>query len=221
MLGFGPLSDQPLSSVAAGATSGAIAYSLTCDAGSFTIAGQDATLRRGYSLNCEAGAFVISGQDATLRRGYSLTCDAGAFVLAGQDATLVYTPGAGAIAYALECEAGAFVISGQDASLVYTPDNVETWGGWSYYQVYKKEWEEIPASVVKVIEKIAKTDKRGDQLEIALRKEIEEFRGEYLEALQALKAAHVTTLRLLKKQEERKQREIQDEDDSEVLLLLT
>jgi hypothetical protein len=54
-------------------SSGGTAYTLACDAGAFTIAGQDAALvytpaagPTAYSLNCEAGAFVISGQDAQL-----------------------------------------------------------------------------------------------------------------------------------------------------------
>ena len=52
-------------------SSGGSAYTLACDAGSFTITGQAATLvytpgATAYTLNCEAGAFVISGQSAEL-----------------------------------------------------------------------------------------------------------------------------------------------------------
>lgn len=52
-------------------STGGTAYTLACDAGSFTITGQDATLvytpgATAYTLNCEAGAFVISGQSAEL-----------------------------------------------------------------------------------------------------------------------------------------------------------
>lgn len=92
-------------------------YTLTCDAGSYTLAGQDALLRRTYTLTCDAGAYVLTGQDATLTRGYQLTCDAGAYVLAGQDATLNYVPGAGAVNYTLICDAGAYSLAGQDAIL--------------------------------------------------------------------------------------------------------
>ena len=52
---------------------GGTAYTLACDAGSFTISGQAATLvytpgatPTAYTLACEAGAFVISGQAANL-----------------------------------------------------------------------------------------------------------------------------------------------------------
>lgn len=52
-------------------SSGGSAYTLACDAGSFTISGQDATLvyapgTRAYTLACDAGSFVISGQAANL-----------------------------------------------------------------------------------------------------------------------------------------------------------
>lgn len=52
---------------------GGTAYTLACDAGAYTISGQDATLVYtpgatpvAYTLACEAGAYVISGQAATL-----------------------------------------------------------------------------------------------------------------------------------------------------------
>jgi len=52
-------------------STGGTAYTLACDAGSFTITGQDATLvytpgATAYTLACDAGAFVISGQSAEL-----------------------------------------------------------------------------------------------------------------------------------------------------------
>lgn len=54
-------------------TAGGTAYTLACDAGSYTVTGQDATLTytpgatpTAYTLDCEAGAFVISGQSAEL-----------------------------------------------------------------------------------------------------------------------------------------------------------
>ncbi len=54
-------------------TPGGTAYTLACDAGSYTITGQDATLvytpgatPTAYTLACEAGAYSIAGQDANL-----------------------------------------------------------------------------------------------------------------------------------------------------------
>ena len=77
-------------------TAGALSYSLTCDAGSFSLTGQDATLNLARRLICDAGSYFLTGQDATLnyasgRFDYSLTCDAGAYTLTGQDANLVYS----------------------------------------------------------------------------------------------------------------------------------
>ena len=51
-----------------------------------------------YQLTCEAGAYTLSGQDATLTYvdgatpiNYTLTCEAGAYVISGQDATFAFS----------------------------------------------------------------------------------------------------------------------------------
>ena len=120
-------------------TGGGVNYSLLCDAGAFTLAGQDATLTytagtANYTLACDAGAYVLAGQDAALTYtpgsasvAYSLLCDGGAYALAGQDATLTYVSNA-PVAYSLLCDAGAYSISGQEAALTFsgqraTPSN--------------------------------------------------------------------------------------------------
>jgi len=95
------------------------AYTLTADAGSYTLAGQDATLLKSSILTADAGSYAIAGQDATLSwagaGAYTLTADVGAYTIAGQDATLTWaSPGA----YTLTAEAGAYVIAGQDATLL-------------------------------------------------------------------------------------------------------
>lgn len=93
------------------------AYTLTADAGAFTLTGQDATLTRDKVLTADAGSFTLSGQDATLTWGRILTADAGSFTLTGQDATLSYAP---AGSYTLVADAGAFTLTGQDATLLKT-----------------------------------------------------------------------------------------------------
>ena len=52
---------------------GSTAYTLTCDAGAYVIAGQDSTLTytpavgpTAYTLDCDAGAYAIQGQSAVL-----------------------------------------------------------------------------------------------------------------------------------------------------------
>lgn len=86
---------------------------VTADAAAFTMTGQDASLLVGYAVAADAGAFTASGQDADFLRGYVLAAEAGAFVLTGQDATLTI-PGS----YTLTAEAGSFAITGQDASFL-------------------------------------------------------------------------------------------------------
>jgi len=90
------------------------AFTLTADAGSLTITGQDAILRAGRVLQADAGALTIAGQNATLKAGRVLKADAGALTITGQDATLTYTPVG---AFTLQADAGALTITGQDAVL--------------------------------------------------------------------------------------------------------
>ena len=51
----------------------------------------------GYTLTADAGSFTLTGQDATLTygsaSGYTLTAEAGAFTLTGSDATFAYSGG--------------------------------------------------------------------------------------------------------------------------------
>ena len=70
-----------------------------------------------YTLTCDAGAYVLAGQDAALKRGRVVSADAGAYALAGQDATLTYAP---PNAYTLTCEAGAYAIGGQAATIAFS-----------------------------------------------------------------------------------------------------
>ena len=96
---------------------GATGYTLTADAGAYTLSGQDATLLKTRVLTADAGSYAVGGQDASVLVGHKLTADAGAYSVAGQDATLTYvpvTPGS----YTLTCDAGAYVLAGQDATLL-------------------------------------------------------------------------------------------------------
>lgn len=67
---------------------GAVNYTLTCSAGSYTYTGQTATFNRGYSLSCAAGAYVYTGKPATLTVSRNLSCAAGAYTYTGQDILL-------------------------------------------------------------------------------------------------------------------------------------
>ena len=64
------------------------AYTLTAEAGSFALTGQDAGLLVGYVLDAGAGAFTLTGQAAGLFHDYILSAEAGAFIFTGIEADL-------------------------------------------------------------------------------------------------------------------------------------
>jgi hypothetical protein len=87
---------------------------LTAAAGSYALTGQTATLARLLTLTASAGSYAVSGQDASLKKGSLLSAAAGAYTLTGQDVTLTYS---GPTSYTLTADAGSYALSGQDASL--------------------------------------------------------------------------------------------------------
>lgn len=88
-------------------------YTLTADAGSFTLSGTAASLTASRLLTADAGSFTLTGQDASLLASRTLTADPGSFTLTGQDATFSRS-------YVLDAEAGSFTLTGQDATLTYS-----------------------------------------------------------------------------------------------------
>jgi hypothetical protein len=69
----------------------AAAYSLSVDAGAFTLTGNAAGLYRGLKLATETGAFTLTGNAAGLTRGLSLSAETGVFTLTGNAAALSAT----------------------------------------------------------------------------------------------------------------------------------
>ncbi len=94
-----------------GQPAGGPTYTLTCDAGSYTVTGQAATLEVGRKLALDAGSYTVTGQAATLTFTRLLACDAGSYTVTGQAATL-------AVNRALAFDAGSYTVTGQDAGLV-------------------------------------------------------------------------------------------------------
>ncbi len=102
---------------------------ISLEAGSFTVSGQDAGLRRGRVLRADAGSYALDGAAATLLPQRRVSAEAGSYSLSGQDAALTYGQffgfrslalelGAGAVtAAAISAEPGTFTVSGQDAAL--------------------------------------------------------------------------------------------------------
>lgn len=130
MLGFSPIASQPIAS----APSAAQSYTMTADAGSFSMSGQSVALNRALVLVAAAGAFVLAGQDIAFSKALNVAIDAGSFALAGQDVALnvgrVVALGAGSFALAgqdvalsvsaggFALQPGVFVLSGQDVAFV-------------------------------------------------------------------------------------------------------
>ena len=107
-------------------------------------ASEEVAASSAYTLTCEAGAYVLAGQDAALILGRVLVADAGAYALAGQDATLTYAlPNA----YTLTCDAGAYSLNGQDATFAFSGEIAPAVasGGGIYPTPRRKTRQEIDA----------------------------------------------------------------------------
>lgn len=107
---------------------------ISLEAGSFTVSGQDAGLRRGFVLRADAGSYALDGDAATLLPQRRASAEAGSYSLSGQTAALRQdrTLRADADSYTLNgqdagfqrvrtlvANAGSYSLSGQDAALTY------------------------------------------------------------------------------------------------------
>lgn len=98
---------------------GASSPTITADSGSFTVAGQDATLRRGLVLTADVLTMTVTGQEVSLIKqtpgAYVLPCDYGNFTIIGIDS---YSD------VAFKVDTGVFNLSGGAAKLKYSGDPV-------------------------------------------------------------------------------------------------
>lgn len=189
-------------------------YTLTAEAGAFTLAGQDATLLKSKVLAADAGSFAIAGQDATLvytpaAGAYILTCDAGAFAIGGQDATFVYTP---LNHYTLTAEAGAFQISGQQAQLVYTGQNVQDThdGFWTREWLKLRDREKKKPTVAEVVEVVKESPQVVEMVRPQVQAKYPDV--DYADVVKNVQLQRFIARQLLEM--------MQEEDDMEALLLL-
>lgn len=91
------------------------AYTLTCNSGSYSTAGQVATLLRTKLLTANSGSYALAGQSATLTwapllNHYTLTANHGTYAATGQAANLVK-------GRVLTASVGSYAITGQAATL--------------------------------------------------------------------------------------------------------
>lgn len=90
------------------------AYTLTAQAGSYSLTGQSATITRNRALTASAGSYAVTGQSATLVKGRVLTAQAGSYSLTGQSANIDYAAVTG---YTLTAQAGSYSLTGQSAGI--------------------------------------------------------------------------------------------------------
>jgi hypothetical protein len=116
-------------------TSATGAFSISADAGSFSIAGTAASLEYGHRLAADSGSYSISGTAASLEVGREVAADSGSYAISGTAASLLVgrevaadsgSLSIGGTAASLEyghviaAAAGAYSISGADATLTHT-----------------------------------------------------------------------------------------------------
>lgn len=92
-------------------SSGAQAFSLALDAGSYSVGGVAMTPTAQRLLSMDAGTYSVSGSDATLSHGYLLSCDSGTYAVTGQAASLLSE-------HILSANAGVYTLSGAAAEIL-------------------------------------------------------------------------------------------------------
>jgi len=87
-------------------------YTLTADAGAFTLSGTAATLLWKQILDAAAGSFVLTGSAVTMNKGFTMAAAAGSFTLSGTAADLLHD-------HTLDAAAGSYTLSGTAAGLLH------------------------------------------------------------------------------------------------------
>ena len=105
LFGYGQLFSAPQ------ATEEADSFTLQCDAGTFSVDGQTASLPVSRTVVSDAGTFTLSGQTAGLLWQPVVSALDGSFTLSGQTASLLW-------ARTEACAAGGFALTGQTAGLL-------------------------------------------------------------------------------------------------------
>lgn len=133
MFGHSAIAQTPIAAVPQAAAG---VYTLTAEAGAYSVSGSAAALKALRLVSAASGAFALAGTAAALRRGYPLAAASGSFTLAGSAASLKslrrLAAATGAFATAgtaaalerglrLAADSGNFSWTGEAAGLVYTP----------------------------------------------------------------------------------------------------
>ena len=100
-----------------GVLGGGATYTITLDAGSYSLTGEDVALLSNKSILLDSGNYSYTGQNVDLIVGRSINLGVGNYAYTGQDVALVYNPSGGPT-YSLPIDAGAYNYSGQDVQLI-------------------------------------------------------------------------------------------------------
>lgn len=117
-------------------------YTLTAEAGSYTMAGQDASLRSALKIAAGAGSYSLTGQDASLRFGRKIAAGAGSYSLTGQDAVL-------RAIRRIAAEGGSYALTGYDANLLIGHHYVLTAEQGYYGEPYSKIFVTLDGRIYK------------------------------------------------------------------------
>ena len=86
-------------------------YTLSADAGAYTLSGTTADVLLNRLLSAETGTYALTGQEANLLLGYLLNAESGSYTLNGQTANLLLNR-------LLATESGSLTLTGQNTSLL-------------------------------------------------------------------------------------------------------
>jgi len=100
-------------------TGGATSYTLTANAGVYTLTGGSASLTVGRKITANAGSYSLTGGSASLKVSRTLSALAGGYSLSGGSAVLTKT-GGGPQSYTLTASQGSYSITGASATLSWS-----------------------------------------------------------------------------------------------------
>jgi len=93
-------------------------YTLTCEAGSYSLTGTNADFYRALVMACNAGSYALTGSDATFNANYVFALGVGSYVLVGTSVGLfILTPTPACRTATIEFENRTFAIPHENRTL--------------------------------------------------------------------------------------------------------
>lgn len=189
---------------------------LVSTGGAYSLAGQAATLRKTKLLTASGGAYTLAGATAILERDRRLTALGGTYALAGQQATITYT--AGAVNYTLTAQGGSYFLSGGGASIQVSSEQASDTHDGYFHKLWRKLKEQPQESSIEAIAQ--RIDAIEDQIAEVQARPLP-IKPIYIQSVPMPPIeAQAKLIEALIVESVRLRRELQDEEDAEILLLL-